>query len=134
LSDPLERLAASLEATIERLEDLRVAAGVEESSYFNFAVADGERLLATRYSSRPEDLPASLHYTSGSNLRCESGKIRLDSSVHDPDVVMIVSEETSPDFCWSSVPVNHLVLAQHPGLVDLRPLGNGSLRAGLECS
>ena len=129
LVEPLVRLATSLEATIERLEDLRLAAGVDESSYFNFAVADGEHLLATRYSSRPEDLPASLHYTSGSNLRCESGKIRLDLGDSDPDVVMIVSEETGPNFCWSSVPVNHMVLAQHPGQAELRPL---VLRASIQ--
>jgi len=88
-------------------------------------VADGERLVACRYASRFQDAPASLHFTSGSNLRCEQGKIKLDVNQQDPDVVMIVSEETGPGFCWSEVPPQHLVLAQHPGQVVLRPLPEG---------
>ncbi len=122
LPDPLERLAQSLLATIQQLERLKNAAGINQVSYLNFAVSDGHRLVATRYSSHPDNAPASLHYTSGRNLRCEHGKIRLDSNDQDPDVVLIVSEETGPEFCWEIVPPNHIVLAQHPGQIELRPI------------
>ena len=40
----------------------------------------------------------------------------------DPDVVMVVSEETEPGFCWKEVPPQHMLLAQHPGQVVIRPL------------
>ena len=122
LCDPLERLAASIVSTIQRLEELRCAAGVTDSSYFNFALADGERMVATRFSSGQQDIPASLHYTSGRYLRCEQGKIQLDEVKHDPDVVLIASEEITPNFCWNVVPNNHMILAQHAGQLELRPI------------
>lgn len=122
LSDPLGRLVESLQQTIVCLENFRRQAGVSAGSYFNFLVADGENMVATRFASRPELEPPSLHYASGRNLRCEHGKIRLDQPEGDPDVVMVVSEETGPDFCWETVPANHLLLAQHPGQVELLPL------------
>ena len=122
---PLERLADSMLDMIRRLEQLRREAGIVQSSFFNVVVSDGDHLVACRYASRSEDAPASLHYTSGSNLRCEQGKIKLDMDESDPDVVMIVSEETGPGFCWSEVPPQHLVLAHHPGQVLIRPLPAG---------
>ena len=108
--------------TIHKLEELKSAAGVQETSYFNFALADGERLVATRYSSAGDANPASLHYTSGRNLRCEKGKVHLDSDDDDPDVALIASEETSPNFNWSVVPLNNMILAEHPGKIQLRPI------------
>lgn len=120
--EPAERLLDALRATVQRLEDLRREAGVEESSYFNFAIGDGENLAATRFASRPQDQPASLHYLCGRNLRCESGRIQLDVDEDRTDLVLIASEEMEPGYCWSEVPHNHLVLAQHPGRVQLLPM------------
>lgn len=118
----LKRMAESLCSTIDRLESLRKESGVSSGSYFNFLVADGENMVATRFASNPDEAPPSLHYSSGRNLRCERGKIRLDQSDDEADVVMIVSEETGPEFCWEEVPRNHLILAQHPGIVELKPI------------
>lgn len=129
LTDPLSRMADSLCQMIQRLERLRLGAGVSAGSYFNFLVADGEHMVATRFASHPQESPPSLHYTSGRNLRCEKGKIHLDRAPGDPDVAMIVSEETGPDFCWQEVPPNHLVLAQHPGQIELRALPQLALPA-----
>jgi len=122
LEDPLERLAESVLASIRRLEQLKVAAGILDNSYFNFALSDGERMLVTRYCSDNQDLPASLHYASGRHLRCEKGRIQLDPVTEDADVVLVASEETSPEFCWNVVPANHMLLAQHPGQLELRPI------------
>ena len=123
----LERLARSLTNTVARLELLRQQSGIEQGSYYNFVVSDGDHLVACRFSSHPHEAPASLHYTWGSNLRCESGKIKLDLGEANPDVVMIVSEETGPGFCWSEVPPQHMVLACHPGQVQLRPFQAGTV-------
>ncbi|MBS2038891.1 class II glutamine amidotransferase [bacterium] len=120
--EPLLRLSQSLVLTIQRLELLRQEAGVLPGSYFNFLVADGENMVATRFASHRDEPPPSLHYATGRNLRCERGKIQLDQTPDSADVAMIVSEETGPEFCWEQVPPNHLVLAQHPGEIELRPI------------
>lgn len=122
LADPGERLCASLLQTIQRLEELRCQAGVGESSYFNFAVADGEHVVVSRFSSAADERTASLHYTTGSRLRCQDGRVRMQPDDLNPDVVLIASEETSMNFCWSAVPVNHVVLASHAGQVEVRAI------------
>lgn len=123
---PLERLLQSVSATIDNLETLKFQAGVEEHSHFNFAIADGEHIVATRYCSCPADLPAaSLHYTTGSRFHCQDGRMAMEASAEIADVVLIASEEMTPDFCWEEVPVNSAVLASHPGRIEIRSLSQG---------
>ncbi|MFN8614223.1 MAG: class II glutamine amidotransferase [Vulcanimicrobiota bacterium] len=119
---PLARMTQSLFQTLRKLEQLRVESGVTSGSYFNFLVADGENMVATRFASLDQGPPPSLHFASGRNLRCERGRIQLDQNQDEADVVMIVSEETGREFCWQEVPPNHFVLAQHPGEVELRAI------------
>ncbi len=120
-ADPMEALFAALQATIARLEQLKLAAGVNDCSYFNFCVADGERMVATRYAS-DQSAPASLHYTTGRELRCQDGRIVADPLADEPDFVIVASEETTPGFCWNEVPINHAVLARQHGEAAVRPL------------
>lgn len=119
--DPGQGLLHALQATILKLEELKLAAGITDNSYFNFCVADGEKLVATRYSS---DLvsPASLHYTTGRELRCHDGRYLAGPADSDPNFVIVASEETTPGFCWNVVPVNHAVLASQGGQIEVRPL------------
>ncbi len=119
--DPMEALFLALQATIKRLEQLKLGAGVTDCSYFNFCVSDGERMVATRYGSDQSE-PASLHYTTGRELTCQEGRFVADPVASDPNFVIVASEETTPGFCWNVVPVNHAVLARQHGEVAVRPL------------
>lgn len=125
-TDPMEAMFLALQATIARLEQLKLAAGLHDCSYFNFCVADGERLVATRFSSDHQS-PASLHYTTGRELRCREGVHLAEPADKDPNFVIVASEETAPGFCWNVVPVNHAVLAWQAGVARVRPLNVADL-------
>ena len=76
-------LLRALQATLESIAEAQAAAGVKGASLLNFAVSDGDTLIATRYvsSSDPRDEPASLYYAEGAAFR----RRRSSSSANDDD-------------------------------------------------
>ena len=64
-------LLRALQSTLESVAEAQRAAGVTGASLLNFAVSDGDTLIATRYvsSSDPRDEPASLYYAEGAAFR-----------------------------------------------------------------
>ena len=65
-------LLKALQATLDSIAEAQAAAGgVKGASLLNFAVSDGDTLIATRYvsSSDPRDEPASLYYAEGAAFR-----------------------------------------------------------------
>jgi len=129
VQDPLQRLRESVEGTIQELERLRCQAGVEEGSYFNFALSDGLHAVVTRCSTRGDESTASLHYATGREFQCTDGRLRLEPDDLDPDVVLVASEENGMNFCWRTVPPNHLLLARRPGQVEVLPIAASPLCA-----
>lgn len=115
-----ERLCEGALATIAELERLRLDAGIEDSSFMNFVVCDGESIVASRYSSQGDD-GASLHYVSGRELRCQEGLYEHEPG-DETDFVLVASEETTPGFCWQVVPDNHLLIASRTGAARLMPI------------
>lgn len=115
-----QRMAAALKLTIEYLERIKTEAGVDEPSYMNFVVADGRSVVAARYAS-PGHEGASLHCTTGHQLRCEEGHFRHEEGSEE-DFTIVASEATTPGFCWQDVPNNHLLVAQRGGKIRFQSL------------
>lgn len=119
---PLARLEAAVTETIRVVERLRREAGVEQPSHLNFAVSDGEHLVATRFCSDAGEGAASLYWTTGARLHCEEGHFRMDREVEALGVLLIASERLSPAFSWTRVPANHLIVGCLHGRLLVKPL------------
>ena len=64
-SSPLTRMKEALVATLETIEQLKADAGVEDVSFMNLAVADGERAVVTRWTSEDPATAYSLYHLAG---------------------------------------------------------------------
>jgi predicted glutamine amidotransferase len=117
----VDRLAEAMQRTLERLEALKLEAGVTEPSACNFAVADGNAIVVTRFMSPGAGDPPSLHFLTGRSLRLKDGHYKMDYG-EDPDVVLIASERLNGDVAWQDVPGGSMILATHPGKAELRPI------------
>ena len=106
--DRTEQLATAVEHTIARVEALGREAGIDEPSFLNIAVSDGERAVVTRYATG--NAPAhTLHVNTGSLYTCGEGLCRLRDDGPDPSAVVVASEPLDDDDRWRSVPAGHLL-------------------------
>lgn len=119
---PLGRLEAAVVETIRVLERLRREAGVEAPSHLNFALSDGDHVVATRFCSDASEGAASLYWSTGARLSCENGQFRMDRDMEKLGALLIASERLSPAFSWTRVPANHLVLGCAKGQLLVKPL------------
>ena len=60
-----ETLLRAVQATVSTIRRVQEENGVEGVSLLNFVVTDGVTMVATRYASDPETIPASLYYAEG---------------------------------------------------------------------
>jgi glutamine amidotransferase len=58
---------------IRKIRDLRREAKIESNTptHLNFAVTDGQTVIATKYVDRDDAEPASLYFTSGAVICCD---------------------------------------------------------------
>jgi predicted glutamine amidotransferase len=106
---PAKVLAETMAKTIARLSELSRAADPEAESILNFAVTDGEAIVASRYSTNSD--PATLYYCTGADYECPAGTCHIDDG--DSAFTIIASEPlTELREQWSAVPPNHLVVVQ----------------------
>ena len=114
-------LADTMIATIAQLNEWSSEAGVSIESRYNFAVTDGQNIVATRYVTDAAKQAHSLYYASGEVFEAVEGKYRMRPVQRHPKAVIIASEPlTAERDEWTPVPANHLVLVT-PEL-DLRVL------------
>lgn len=107
------------EAMLETIEQLNVwtaEAGIAEPSFYNFAMTDGEHIVATRYVSDPRAQPETLYFSRGHSLSVVAGRYRMAPSAGRPQAVIIASEPLTTDpKDWQPIPPNHM-LAVSPDL------------------
>ncbi len=104
-------LARTMSATIRQLDTWVREAKVAEPQYYNFAVTDGENVIATRYVSDFESQPQSLYVCRGDRLESHEGKYRMIPGGRDNKAVVIASEPlTAERSDWDQIPANHLVV------------------------
>jgi predicted glutamine amidotransferase len=104
------RLEAAMRQTIEQLSGWTRAAGIDEPSFYNFAVTDGRHIVASRYVDAPDHQPETLYYARGERFVCQDGHYRMDPATGPPHAVIVASEpltEHAED--WERVPRNHLI-------------------------
>lgn len=106
-------MRAALVETIARLNEWTGAAGLAETSYYNFAVTDGEKMVVSRYATGAGVRPASLHYSRGLKFECLPDGVcdmRAVAAGQEAAAVIVASERLT-DFPedWTEVPDNHTV-------------------------
>jgi len=118
-------LGRALADTIRTLEAWRAEARIDEPSYCNFAVTDGENIATVRYVSDPKLEPVSLYFSEGVRYRCHGDTAVLEPAPPGGESVVVASERlTDRRADWVRVAPNH-VLTVSRGLevrVDLLDL------------
>jgi len=119
-----EVMADALEDMVRQLEEIKKACGVTDQAYLNMEVSDGERTVAMRYISKPEEeKPLSLYYSEGSRYECIDGACHMIPAEDENKSVMVVSEKlTDIATDWKQVPVNHMVLVYKDLSIQLRKI------------
>lgn len=121
--EPAARLAGALAATVADAVELVREAGIDEPSFLNLAVTDGERVAASRYTDGDPAGARTLHLQSGHHYVCEGGRFRRVAAPAGEGSVLIASEPlTTNGVDWPQVPPNHLVVVDGERRVELRPL------------
>ena len=120
-----ERLAAALVGAIDRVEGLRTESGIEEMSFLNLAVTDGECAAASRYVSDGSDAALSLYVVTG-HLKVERGEAVVVPEGQGEPAAIVASEPLGDRDRWRRVPPNHLVLIDAKRTVEVRPIARKS--------
>ncbi|MBT3222302.1 MAG: hypothetical protein HN348_24785 [Proteobacteria bacterium] len=93
----------------------------DRPSLLNLVVCDGERIVATRYTSG--EVPAnSLYYSTGQMRVCEEGLCRMVDAGPEDQAVIVASEPLDKGDRWTEVEPNHLVLVTPELEVSTRPM------------
>jgi glutamine amidotransferase len=116
------RLANALEAAIARVVALARAAGVDEPSYLNVALSDGECAVACRYTTEADYDGESLYVHTGRLYVCSAGVCRMLAPARGRGCVLVSSEPLSDDDGWDLLPRNSFVLVDGDGNVHTRPV------------
>jgi glutamine amidotransferase len=104
-------LVDAMKATIEQLNGWTQEAGITALSRYNFAVTDGQTVVATRYVNDPVAPAHTLYLSAGTAFENVEGRYRMRPLEGDPGAVIIASEPlTEERGDWLEVPRNHLVV------------------------
>lgn len=123
------KLGEALRATLATLEDFLAELEVEEASFLNLAVTDGEAAAACRLSTGDAPAVLSLFVCTGKRYSIESGRCQLADSAEGEGAVLISSEALCGDERWQEVPPGHMVLADRRGALEVVPLDPPRARA-----
>ncbi|MEN8124840.1 MAG: class II glutamine amidotransferase [Bacteroidota bacterium] len=105
-----EQLVACFNKTYHDIEELKKKNGVDAVALYNIVFTDGKRLIATKYSTAPEDELRTLYYINKVCCRiCENGKLRV--SKNKEDKASLISSEilTEEKEHWEEIPNNHAI-------------------------
>lgn len=116
-----ERMANALQAAMTRLLGLLADHRVQEPSYINIAMSDGEAALACRYTTEADYDGESLYVHTGRVYVCVKGVCRMLAPERGRGCVLISSEPLSDDPGWDPIPRNTMMLVSKDGSVSTRP-------------
>ena len=105
-------LIACFKQTFDLIGEMKELKGLISPSLYNLVLTDGHRLIATRYSTKPEEESRSLHIASNAECYlCEKGFLRMREATKENQAVLISSEVMSDERgYWQEVPENHCIL------------------------
>ena len=107
----LDFLSDCFKKTFTLIEELKDKRGLKMPSVYNMVITDGERLLATRYSTNPSQEGRTLYFAKGKKYVCEGNICRMLADNGQTSSVLVVSEKLD-EFVdkWELVPENHLLM------------------------
>ncbi len=121
-SGRVERMARALVAAIRQVEELRLEAGVRQTSQINVALSDGISAVATRFTSDQPETAPSLYVQLGRRWECEGRSCRMLDPDDSRGAVIISSERLCDGPGWDRVPPNQLVMVGEDLAVGMLPI------------
>ncbi len=115
-------MAAALTATIAEIDEIALQAGIQEPSFLNCAVTDGQSAVVSRYVTKDPEKAHSLYYHTGSRYVCADGICQMIRNSGEATAVMIASEPLSQDPGWTWVRGNSMVVVDENRGVEVRDL------------
>jgi predicted glutamine amidotransferase len=101
---PLSFLADCFRKLFNELETIKAERKIKRPSVYNLVISDGKRLLATRYSTDPNNESRTLYYSRGQKYVCEGNQCRMIPENGSAASILIVSEKLD-EFVDEWVPV-----------------------------
>lgn len=116
-------LRRAMVTTIQLLDDWSREAGIQAASFYNFAVTDGQTVVATRYVNRPRTTPPSLYFSHGAKFEWKKGALHMTPARKNEYTFLVSSEPlTKEKKEWEPVPRNHLLLFTPEMEVQMDPI------------
>jgi predicted glutamine amidotransferase len=111
------KMGQALMETVAQLERWTGDAGFSGPSYYNFAVTDGQSVVAVRYVSDATVEPQSLYYSTGGKYECSPDGVCsfCECDVREKTIIIASERLTSNQEDWFRVAPNH-VLTIEPDL------------------
>lgn len=104
-----EEMITCFKKTFKTIEDLKQKNNIEEPSLYNIVLSDGNRLMATRYSTDPEKETRTLYYTEKLSTYTYEGVLHVIDAHEARTATLISSEKLNHSDVWKEIPQNHAV-------------------------
>lgn len=117
---PLKFLAECFAKTFGQIETLKAKRGLETISVYNMVITDGSRMIATRYSTDPDNESRTLYYARGKKYVCEGNVCQMLPDNGSNHSILVASEKLD-EFIEEWVPVadNKVLLIEKDCSVSL---------------
>lgn len=117
----LAAVADVLQETFNIINNLVELHGRGATSWFNICLTDGKRLIASRYCTKKNVRPESLHYFTGTSLQ-----EYFETQGLPTKAALISSEKLTNINCeWQEVPANTFLLIDEKQQIEIRPIELG---------
>ena len=104
-----DQLIACFKETFNDIDKLKKAKNIKEPSLFNVVMTDGNRMVATRYSTNPEEETRTLHYIEKIGAYTKKGVLHTIENDKGRTATLLSSEKLNDSSDWKTVPQNHAV-------------------------
>jgi glutamine amidotransferase len=120
-----EELVTCFNKTFSDIEYLKQSKGIDSSSNYNIVLSNGNRIIATRYSTDTTSDNRSLHFAEkiACNFNNETGDLEIEECIVERSAALISSEMLTDDRnLWKEIPTNHAVSIDSDMQVSLHKL------------
>jgi predicted glutamine amidotransferase len=119
----INTLKQTLVDTLHQLDRWRQEAGIEGCCNFNFALSDGNSIVASRYTTAADMEPPTLYISLGDRFESYEGRYRMLSAGKHPAAAIIASEPLTEERAdWQLIPKNHLLAITPEFHVHIEPI------------
>lgn len=119
----LDDIVICLRQTFEEIEKMKRKVNNSSPSVYNLVLTDGERMVATRYSTQPDKQMRSLHLARLSSFDMDGQGLLQYKNVEENRSVLIASEILfEQGTVWKEVPEGYCVLVDNEWNVKLKEI------------